>query len=164
MAGNYFLGASFTQDVNDDLEYIQSHIPREAGIEFTHRENFHLTIRFLGKSADGISEISSQIKGPYSLSLTGFGTFKGARAHNRDKHGVLYVAGIACTRLHSLAKPNWVPHITLAKGKGVNFSHLEALEYLFHTEEPVKVDLVKINLYRTVGNGKPYEVMESWAV
>ena len=149
MAGNYFLGIPVPDYVAQGLEQFQARIPNGSW-EFTHPKNFHVTLKFLGKDLSNLEAFTSRFEGPYSLSLCSFGTFK---------QGVLFAKGTACSGMQNLAGPTWIPHVTLAKGRGVN-QHLG----IFDGEmlEPVRIPVHEINLYRTVGAGQPYEKIESW--
>ena len=127
-----FVAIPIPLDVRDALSRLQSGLP---GARWTPRENFHLTLRFIGEVQEpvleDIVEALWQIRaGAFQLSLTGIGAFGGERP--RSPARLLYCgvgAGLglpalaarvedALSRLSVPPPPRkFRPHITLARLK-----------------------------------------------
>lgn len=77
-----FIAISLNDKVKDYLMTAIQELEKNAlKGSFTHRENLHLTLAFLGElspdQAGAVESVMSRIEGkPFSLSLSGFGRFK----------------------------------------------------------------------------------------
>jgi RNA 2',3'-cyclic 3'-phosphodiesterase len=84
-----FIAIILNDGIKDYLMTAIEHLKKEASRgNFTHRENLHLTLVFLGElsseKADAVKSAMNRVSGePFRLSLSGFGKFK---RNGRDIH------------------------------------------------------------------------------
>jgi 2'-5' RNA ligase len=82
IAMRLFVAINFNEEIKDYLtSAIQELKKASSGGNFTHRENLHLTLVFLGElNPDKVGEIKSAMNrvgaSPFQLSFSGFGRFK----------------------------------------------------------------------------------------
>lgn len=134
-----FTGLEVPADIANELRPLQGGLP---GARWIERENFHLTLRFIGDVDDRIAdEIAYELERvrswPFTLRFSRFDVFGNSKPHS------LYLAAEPCDALSSLhseherimqrvgLKPDgrkFTPHVTLARVR--NCSHTEIAGWL----------------------------------
>ncbi len=167
MSGNLFYGfcvnnESLRQNLMAFSETNRSVVPRAT---WTGEGKFHVTLLFLGKGpSDTYSDRLTRVcagKAPFVVKASGAGIFT-----NREGPRVLYaeLSPVAVMRtLHSElgGKGMFNPHLTLAKleEKGDFAPEFKTLASGLTGHEFGSALIESIKLYRTVGDGAPYEVV-----
>lgn len=166
MAGNLFYGihlnnASLTAKL---LSVVAEHSPRVPRALWTSEEKLHITLLFIGgvPEEEPAERLAKACRGrtPFALKVHGAGCF-GSR--------VLFANLSPVWELQALnkalgGKGAFNPHLTLAKLEKSGDSAIEfhsIAESLNKPDQPEygRALVESVKLYRTVGGGKPYEVV-----
>ena len=121
-----FTGLEVPPDVAFELDLLRGGI---GGARWIDRENFHITLRFIGDIDDGLArEIAYELDGvearPFTLRLKGIGAFGGNKPHtlfagveaNADLQRLQSIHERICQVLGLSAEARkFTPHVTLAR-------------------------------------------------
>jgi len=131
MAGRYFFAIDLPTEYKSRIwEIVEPLQSTHSGAKWVRRDNYHLTLLFMGNQDDrAVQAASRQMRGlagswpPFSLGLTGFGGFP-----NSNRAKVLYIGvGEGAEAVTNLAtelqerskvtEPKFHPHLTVARFK-----------------------------------------------
>lgn len=127
---NHFLALSLDDATRDRLERIADRLKAwELPATWTHSDDYHLTLRFLGQLDDdevhylpsAIDLVAGSLRRPH-LSLSGLAGF-GGRTEPKAIFAAITDAGHACAHMHRdlgdaldlPAEPDFNPHVTLCR-------------------------------------------------
>ncbi len=171
-----FTGLEVPANITSELKLLQSGLP---GARWIERENFHLTLRFIGDTdgriADEISDALAQVKiWPFTLRVAGFNVFGNSKPHS------LYLAIESSDALSSLQfeherimqrvgiKPDgrkFTPHVTLARVR--NCSDMDVAAWLARhgnfSCEPFEVKRFALYSAKQSTGGGPYVIERAYA-
>lgn len=167
MAGNLFYGfhvnaAKVHEQVMSLIDTLKDSVPEAT---WTTPEKLHVTVLFLGKTpetgaADRLARACSG-KAAFPIRVQGAGYFV-----NRGGPRVLYANVGHAGKLVDLhtdlgGKGNYTAHLTLAKleEKGAFEPQFVDMARRLHDHDFGTALVSGITLYRTAGDGKPYEVV-----
>jgi RNA 2',3'-cyclic 3'-phosphodiesterase len=172
-----FTGLEIPADIAFDLDLMRGGI---IGARWLDRENFHITLRFIGDIENGlgreiVTELQSVQARPFSLQLKGVDALGGNKPHT------LY-AGVAASaellRLQTMHericqslglapdKRKFSPHVTLARLQGTPLDNLHgfiASHSLYRSRE-FEVSRFVLFSSRPQRGGGPYAVESSYAL
>ncbi len=170
-----FTGLEIPEDVGFDLSFMQGGIP---GARWIDRENFHLTIRFIGDISDSLArEVTDALEGvdvkPFQLSLKGVDFFGGRQPHTLfagvEENAELRRLEALHSRLaHVLDLPGegrkFVPHVALARLKNPDPRALQRYVELhnLYRSKPFAVSEFVLFNSRPLRGGGPYGIQESY--
>ena len=156
-----FIAIRFSEAILEALWYIENHLCQQAlSGNFTRKENFHLTLSFLGDvtEVDAILQVMDQVKLPaFPLRLEGIGCFcqeKGGDilwAGVRESQGLRQLQSFLERALRlkgfPLEQRGFQPHITL--GRKVKLCEGFPLAAFSATIPPVDMEVRKFYLMRS---------------
>lgn len=157
-----FVAVCFNDKVKDYLSAAIRELKRaEVKGNFTHRENLHLTLVFLGElnsdQAETVKSVMNRIEGkPFSLAVSGFGRFNrnGGDIHwaSVDKSEALFalqkdLASELKKEGFSLEDRSYSPHLTL--GRGIRLANPTGNPYAALMEEMPKMTVARISLMKS---------------
>jgi len=143
-----FIALTLPDQVKDAIEKTQVELRRSApaeGIRWTKREQFHLTLKFLGNvGVERLESLKNSLRSacapfaPFQLRAEGIGFFPNARrlriiwAGVKDSHGELTqlqnaVEAVSSEFNRGEPKRNFTGHVTLARVKIIKRLEAEAL-------------------------------------
>ena len=151
MSGNYFLGFEVPEEVKGfAFKMMNEFRSLSRDSEWMSYDNLHVTFQFLGKDPSYNLDKKS-VFDVYQACVQGFGRFS---------NKVWYMNVLPSYDLRKLHPDpkKWYPHLTLAKGGVQSFddSGFYVPQFVF--------DVPELILYKTVGGGNPYEVVERIAL
>jgi 2'-5' RNA ligase len=134
-----FVGLSIPDSVAAGLSLMQGGVP---GARWSTREQFHLTLRFIGevdgRDAAAIDDVLAAISAPkFSLELHAVGTFGGRDLRElwagiRPNEALMHLQRKIETAIQRIGLPadprKFTPHVTLARLRGS--PHSRAMEYI----------------------------------
>lgn len=168
MSSKYFIGFDVSDEVKDQAERIieeSRHLAPEA--EWTPREKMHITVMFVGTELAPTT--LPRIRGalnvlpPFEACIGALGSFSTRTLFLGlvEAYAMLNVTEVR-KQLAVICKAragDWKPHLTLAKGTRVPTPYSLSC-YTKGIVFPVK----ELHLYKTIGGGKPYEVIETFTL
>lgn len=157
-----FIAVNLNEEIRNYLsDAIQKLQIKASGGNFSHRENLHLTLVFLGEVSPerlgGVKSAMNRIKGePFRLSFTGFGRFKrrGGDIHwaGVEKNNALFflqeqLSAELEKEGFSLEDREYSPHLTL--GREVRVSNSTEEIYGSLTDSKHEMSVSKISLMKS---------------
>jgi RNA 2',3'-cyclic 3'-phosphodiesterase len=164
-----FTGIAIPRDVAEGLERLQSGVP---GARWSRREQFHLTLRFIGevdgRDAAAIDDALSLISVPrFSLALHSVGTFGGRDPRElwtgvRANEALMHLQRKIETAIQRAGVPpdprKFTPHVTLARLKAAPRGRV--MDYLtdhaLYASEPFEVGEFLLYSSTLTANGSLY--------
>src|SRR4051794_9893356 len=172
-----FTGLEIPEDVAFELDLMKGGVP---GARWIERDNYHVTLRFIGDIDDGLArEIAEELDTisaePFTVRLRGIGAFGGAKPH------VLYVAVAASPELKRLQATHericqqfglrpesrkFAPHVTLARLKDARLDdvHRFIASHNLYASRLFTVGRFVLFSSRPSRGGGPYAVEEAYSL
>lgn len=170
-----FTGIKIPEDVGLKLEFMRGGI---WGARWIDRENFHITLRFMGDISDPIArEISHDLSNiamePLELSLAGFGLFGGNEPHTLyatvEENPALRRLQAQHERLCQQAglhaeNRRFNPHVTLARLRDVSLLDLQnwITGHNLFRSRPFLAESFELFSSRPSRGGGPYAIEASY--
>ncbi|WP_061245095.1 RNA 2',3'-cyclic phosphodiesterase [Leptospira noguchii] len=173
-----FLGISIPEEIKDELISICYGIP---DIRWVPKENFHITLVFLGEQSaerlDILSDFCSEISfTEFDLGLKSVGTFG-----KQKSPSILFAAvkpSVELLQLHksldsgirklgfSIDRQNYQPHLTIGRFKNSNETRVTTYleEFANFVSSNFKVSEFHIYSSKTSSNGPVYSIEESFSL
>lgn len=172
-----FTGLEVPADVGFSLEMMRGGI---WGARWIDRENYHITLRFMGDIPDHLArEVAHELDGlalsPFSLSLSGVGFFGGREPHtlyagveeNAALRRLQAMQERICQRAGLPPEPRrFTPHVTLARLRDASPPDLQAwvASHNLYRSRPFEVDQFVLFSSRPSRGGGPYAVEEAYGL
>ena len=139
MSLRLFAALPIPDEIATQLLPLQKGVP---GASWRPRENFHLTLRYFGDTAERVAEdldieLAAIRTKPFEIALRGAGSFGGLDPHalwmGVEAHPSLFNLAKACERAarRTGLKPEgrrFMPHVTMAYLKNCDFDQVKAFE------------------------------------
>jgi RNA 2',3'-cyclic 3'-phosphodiesterase len=172
-----FTGVEIPPDVALDLDLMRGGV---VGARWLDRENYHITLRFIGDIDDGLArEIAYELDGvearPFALRLKAIDTFGGNKPHSLivgieespELRRLQAIHERICQALGLDADPRkFVPHVTLARLRDPDLSsvHRYLAHHSLYKSRIFEVDRFVLFSSRPSRGGGPYAVEEAYSL